>query len=149
MLFVQWLRYGIECLRNGSARGDCMHMRLLIVYNTTTRCRGRERERAREWERREKEERYSERRRLKERGREDTYTCTEHVRTEIHAYTCAAPWCTVERKYKRLKAKRKQTGSSLSKPNSGGVKLRHAAGSPSERGNFLSFVSHYISALLF
>lgn len=76
--------------------------------------------------------------------------------TRAHTYmdTFAAPWCTVEREYKRLKAKRKQTGSSLSKPNSGGVKLRHAAvGSPSERaserGNFLSFVSHYISALLF
>jgi len=92
-----------------------------------------------------------------ERGTErerDTYMCVCGTRAHTYMHTFAAPWCTVEREYKRLKAKRKQTGSSLSKPNSGGVKLRHAAvGSPSERaserGNFLSFVSHYISALLF
>lgn len=82
----------------------------------------------------------------------DTYMYGTRAHSYMHTF--AAPWCTVEREYKRLKAKRKQTGSSLSKPNSGGVKLRHAAvGSPSERaserGNFLSFVSHYISALLF
>lgn len=61
--------------------------------------------------------------------------------TCAHIHVRCIVWCTVEREYKRLKAKRKQTGSSLSKPNSGRVKLRHVAvGSPSERGNFLSFV---------
>lgn len=43
-----------------------------------------------------------------------------------HTGPSGAAWCTVEREYKRLKAKRKQTGSSSSKPNSGGVKLRCA-----------------------
>lgn len=41
-----------------------------------------------------------------------------------HRRASSATCCTVEREYKRLKAKRKQTGSSSSKPNSGGVKLR-------------------------
>lgn len=42
------------------------------------------------------------------------------TRARIHTRD-AAPWvhAAVEREYKRLKAKRKQTGSSLSKPNSG------------------------------
>lgn len=169
MLFVQWLRYGtrVECLRNGSARMQWLYAHAAayrsqynyIAAEPKERRRqqegGRERERDRTTER-EKERWGSAGERDIERERDiRIYVWNTCAHTFMHTF--AAPWCTVEREYKRLKAKRKQTGSSLSKPNSGwgrGVKLRHAAvGSPSERaserGNFLSFVSHYISALLF
>lgn len=130
-----------------------LHRRRTERETETARGREGERQNNRKGER-EMGERGRERHRE---GKGYTYICMEHVRIHTFMHTFAAPWCTVEREYKRLKAKRKQTGSSLSKPNSGwgrGVKLRHAAvGSPSERaserGNFLSFVSHYISALLF
>lgn len=135
MLFVQWLRYGSSvCETDPLARSDCMHTRLLIAYNTTTLPQpkewqwGGEGERKRGWEGKGGE-----------RGEGGIHICSEHVRT--HTYPFAALWCTVEREYKRLKAKRKQTGSSLSKPNSEGVKLRHAAvGSPSKRARKLSFL---------
>lgn len=137
----------------------CLSLTIQLHRRRTERetetARGRERERDRTTER-EKERWGSAGERDIERERDiRIYVWNTCAHTFMHTF--AAPWCTVEREYKRLKAKRKQTGSSLSKPNSGwgrGVKLRHAAvGSPSERaserGNFLSFVSHYISALLF
>ena len=46
-------------------------------------------------------------------GEGDTCTHAGHPAQQQRA------GCTVEREYKRLKAKRKQTGSSSSKPNSG------------------------------
>ena len=68
--------------------------------------------------------------------------CTPRGRNgegDMHTHGASgAAWCTVEREYKRLKAKRKQTGSSSSKPNSGGVKLRRAVG---ERGKLSSLCS--------